>query len=240
MHKFSVQFLDYNAIDYQGSYSKNDIFESIKVAREESTIKSVKKHYNTTLDLLVYTFRFNTNTGIIKIPKSYIDNNKEYIETFEKWSLQDSKTINKARVGLVTLGVVSIFSAGVKLSGPVYQLENNIKNVLIDIFDNPIDNLDREIRIHTGYERTDDGRKVLEELGHDCVLNIDESEKADFNVDEKAEAIKRYCDEYDLGEEVAYEAVRKLNYYRDDEEDLAKDINLKAIYKESVKDSKTK
>ncbi len=229
-NKIDIIFIDDFAmsLDIDEKIDKNEIMHIINNERSDSEKRNSKKYYNKGLKSIVYKFKSDNGIITVKIPDKYRKENKEYIEKLDTWYLADQKR-NKKKMGLYIIGTVTIFSMGVKLSAPVAKASKDAGKAIVRLFDDPIYDLENEIKIHTNYGEDPDGRKISSKSQHGC----DFGRNPNGSNPSMEESISDYCDEYELGEEVKEAAIRKFDLLYDDNTKEAEEIDLKDIYKQS-------
>ncbi|MBE6159659.1 MAG: hypothetical protein E7157_01270 [Lactobacillales bacterium] len=224
MHEIKLCFYD-DCASYESDkqfyeVDKEDIIDDILKINHYSSIFKIKKSNKKTM----ITYRINSNDfDIVAIfPKRYIEENDKYFTFFNNLAKKQTKRkITYANIALIS----SVLAIGTwelaKRDFSIDQLRKDIKlNKIEKDEDYAIEQLDRELRIHTCNEQTDEG-VIYPEYDHDCIFGDD---KTTFLSDR----IEDYCEKYLSNDEQFIEKIEqkfKLLYKDDLEEANKIDLN---------------
>lgn len=210
-------------------YEKEKIIKKIKVLKQDSSKFKIEKEE--TEKKLVYSLSFEKSkeqwTVHLKIPKKYIENNEQQIEILDTWyhNYNQKKYLQTLKAILI---VATISVGGIAFKEPIMEKFNSVIEHLKDTtLPDEIDNLEREISIHSGHYYDPAGRFVYPYYGHGCVLSSDKT----ISVPDR---IKLYCEEHDL-EYLEEDALQKYAYLYNDQMELGNAIDLREIKKEEQK-----
>ena len=231
MTEENVYFRDTYAFTKEGTYSKMEVIEGLRHLRSLACKRSIKKIINEN-GKLIYKLKLDKIKIRISIPKKCIKDNIEIIKELDNLVKRDKiDALNE----LKKLAITSALTLGITVTAyePIKEALEKVEDDIVDIMTDEVGILEREIRIHSGTEITDDGRTVSPFLPHDCALDSNK----DLSIEEK---IQKYCEEHDLQymTEIALEKYSQLSYGNID---FGNSIDLKEIeeeYKESQKVNK--
>lgn len=228
MHEIKISFYDdcasYEAGKQFYEVNKNDVVDDVLKIKHYSSKFNIKK--KETKGLISYEINSNDFNIVIEIPKRYLEENISYFDFFNDLiSKQRKRKITYANVALIS----SILAIGTwelaKRDFSIDQLRKDIKfNKIENNEDYAIDQLDRELRIHTCNEFTDEG-VIYPEYDHECIF---EGGSEIFLEDR----IENYCEKYLSTDEQFLEKIEeKFKLLFKDKIEEANKINLNAEYK---------
>lgn len=215
---YNISFRDGNAaVKYFGTYCDNiydreAVVEMIKTQRANSITMNSKRVYDKKKKQLEYTFENDNEKTVITIKNKDLKDNREFIETFDKWYEVDNKRKAMKAKKITVFAAISLIVGGCVLHN------HSAGKRLSDLTD--------ETKIHGGYDYTSEGHLVNPGLLHDCKF----LEDRDKSVEER---IADYCIRYNLGEAVEDKAIEKFEAYCNGDYKEAESINLKKVYKKN-------
>jgi len=238
MEKMRIRFVDDCVIINGVTYNKRETFEFFNFERANEKRFSVSKKIDEKL-YTTYVIKDGCDTCKIVFPKRCIEKNEEYMDIFESWYQEDRTKLkrNLKRAALVLGGCAIIGTAATHHKDEIVDYVENICTDVSFHFENAkeiyaLNILSDEIRSHTGHGDVDGYKQSIEDhMNSYCYLSFECG--GDIEV-----YIRRYCESFGLGEEVALKAIEKYKYYLKDDYENATTINLKNVYRENVKTKK--
>lgn len=221
-----VYFLDTAAYTNVTPLSKKKLLNELKNSRITAHKKETKKKV-TDRGSIIYSLKIDEDNIRIHFSNKYLEINKKYIEELDKWQKADRNgKLKELRKALIIIAATA---------GATTIVNQNLDKIIVEVEElltDEVDDLEREIRIHSGHEFAPDGKEVSPYLGHDCVLGSDKS----ISVKDR---IVNYCEKYDL-EYMREAAIEKYDLYFKDNVKEAEKIDLKEIEKEHKENQKSK
>lgn len=229
---------DYSFQKENGILNYCCITEPPKICKTTDVLAKINKLYTTNSKKncyrvdrngkINYYFKFNDSEKIIirvSCDTSLAKSKQNELKEFEKIIATHEKEKSRKRKGIV-LGIVISSISSATLSYIVQKVGPSV--ILKATTNSAINDLEEELKIHTGYALSEDGKVVIPSLSHGSTnMGCDLGDPDTLSVEER---IIKFCDDYDLGDEVKEAALNKYDLLYNNNLTEAMKINLKEIF----------